>query len=246
MVLRIENAVPKGDADVYIYDVIGDPWEGTDASAFVRDLRALDVARINLHVNSPGGYVNDAIAIYNAILGHPGEVYGYVEGSADSAASFVLQAADHRVIAKNASMFIHGAQGLVMGDEFDAEGLRDELHAYSENIASIYAERAGGSPQDWLDRMHAGNGVRRGTNYRGQEAVDAGLADEVGIATKNRITEGRIAALLTRNATPAPSAPVVDLGEALRAARLEAPAPTLQQLLEQHLREPLTAALKGA
>lgn len=37
----------------------------------------------------------------------------------------------------------------------------------------------------------------RGTTYRAQEAVDIGLCDRVGIATRNAITDGRIAALLS-------------------------------------------------
>lgn len=236
---RIENAKAKGEADLYVYDVIGDPWgEGTNASDFVRELNALDVDVINLHVNSPGGFVNDALAMYNALIGHRAEVRAYVDGSADSAASFLVQAANKRVIAKNASMTIHEGHAFAMGPASTMRAVAAVLDATSENIASIYADRAGGTVAEWRNRMLA-NGGTMGTTYRGQAAVDIGLADEVGIHARNQM--GRIAA----QTSPEQPAPVIDFAEAIRAARLESPAPTLRQLLEQEP-TPLSQSLKGA
>lgn len=203
----------KGEADVDIFDVIGDPWgDGVSAADFVKELRALKVERINFYINSPGGYVNDALAMFNAIKAHPAETYGYVVGAADSAASFVFQAMDHRFMAANASMFIHRAQGLAIGDEDDAEALRVMLHESSQVIAGMYAERAGGTADEWLERMGAGNSARRGTQYRGKEAVDIGLADEVGLHSTNRDIS-RVAALneAPRFPTADPEPPAIDI-----------------------------------
>jgi ATP-dependent protease ClpP protease subunit len=194
---RVQN-VANDAADIEVYGIIGDPWDGTTSSEFNGALRSIKASRINFLFNSPGGYVSDGLAMYNAILGHKAEKVGYVEGSADSAASFVFQAMDKRVIARNASMFIHRAQGLVLGDEEDALALHETLKEASANIASIYAERAGGTVEDWLNAMAAM--PQRGTLYRGQAAVDAGLADEVGIYVQN-IARGQVAAL---NESPAP------------------------------------------
>lgn len=199
---RVQNAT-NDVADLEIYGVIGDPWDGTTSSEFNSTLRSLKASRINFLFNSPGGYVSDGLAMYNALLGHKAEKVGYVEGSADSAASFVFQAMDKRVIAKNASMFIHRAQGLALGDEDDALALHEMLKEASANIASIYADRAGGTVEDWLAAMSAQ--PSRGTLYRGQAAVDAGLADEVGIYVQN-VATGRVAAL---NDTP--TAPELDI-----------------------------------
>lgn len=187
---RVQNATDSV-ANLEIYGVIGDPWDGTTSSEFNSALRSLKATRINVLFNSPGGYVTDGLAMYAALLGHKAEKVGYIEGSADSAASFVFQAMDKRVIAKNASMFIHLAQGLVIGDENDALALHNMLKEASTNIASIYSERAGGTVEDWLAAMNAQ--PERGTLYRGQAAVDAGLADEVGIYTQN-LAPSRIAA----------------------------------------------------
>lgn len=233
---RVLNAKAKSEADIDVYDIIGDPWgEGPNSADFVKELRALDVERINLHVNSPGGFVNDAIAMYNALLSHPAEIVAYVEGTADSAASFLIQAANKRVIAKNSSMTIHEGHAFAMGPASTMREVADLLDADSENIASIYAERAGGTTAEWRERMKAGS-ANRGTTYRGQAAVDIGLADEVGLATKNVVLERTAAQAKPDGPEP------VDLGAAFAAARYTKPTPTIQQLLEQHQREPIVAA----
>lgn len=236
---RIENVKQGKSADIQVYGGIGDPWDGVDSAAFAKDVRALDgdVERFNFLFNSPGGYVSDGLAMFNVISGLKADTWGYVEGSADSAASFVFQAIKNRVIAKNATMFIHRAQGIAVGDEDDALALHELLKEHSRAIAQIYADRAGGTVDDWLSRMAAA--PLRGTQYRGQEAVDAGLADSVGLYVANH-APGRVAAHVGEPVeAPAP----IDLAAAMQAARLSTPTPTLQQLIEQHQTEPLTAAI---
>ncbi len=189
---RIQNVTPK-EADVDIFDVIGDPYEGVTGAEFVKELRALKgVDRINLHINSPGGYVDAGLMMYAAIQQHPAEVVAYIESQAASAASFVAMAADKVVIAKNAQIFIHDAHGFAMGNASDMRSLADILEEESNNIASIYADKAGGSVADWRSAMQANDGI--GTGYRGKEAVTAKLADEV-MSTKN-VDPKRIAALV--------------------------------------------------
>ena len=109
---RIQNADSE-EADIDIFDVIGDPWEGITAKDFVTELRAITASKINLHINSPGGYVDDALAMYTAIQQHPADVTAYIESVAASAASFVAMAADKVVIAKNAKIMIHDAHGQI-------------------------------------------------------------------------------------------------------------------------------------
>lgn len=173
---RVVN-VTEDVADLDIFDVIGDPWEGTTAKDFIAQLRDITAPNINLHINSPGGYVTDGLAMYSAIQQHPAHVTALVEGQAASAASFVAMAAEKIVIAKHASMMIHDASGFGIGNAADFRALVDILEEESQNIATIYAERTGDTADDWRQRMQANSGI--GSTYRGQEAVDIGLADEV-------------------------------------------------------------------
>jgi ATP-dependent protease ClpP protease subunit len=233
---KIENAAEK--AEIYVYDYIGD-W-GVTAGDFVAELRGVGDLPIDLHINSEGGSVFDGLAIYNALRNHSQPVTAYVDALAASAASFIAMAASKVIIAKNASMMIHDAIGFAMGNAADMRALAELLDESSETIAELYDDHAGGGVSKWRDLMKAE------TWYRGQAAVDAGLADEVSVPpakTKNAAVP-RVAAQLQ---TPEPTPITSGLGEALRAARLTTPAPSLQQLIEEHQREPLSAAFgKGA
>lgn len=166
---RIENAAER--AKVYLYDEIG--WFGVTAGDFVAELDELDGKPLDLHVNSAGGDVFDGLAIYNALANYEGEVTAYVDALAASAASFIVQAAGSRLIVRNASMMIHEAQGFAIGNAEDMRRLADLLDDSSENIAEIYDARAGGGTKQWRDAM------RNVSWYRGEAAVEAGLADEI-------------------------------------------------------------------
>ena len=167
---RITNA--EGErAAVYLYDVIDD-W-GITADAFVTELRAVSAPAIDLHINSPGGWVFDGIAIYNALRNHPATVDVTVDGLAASAASFIAQAGDTITVEKAAKLMIHEAGGLVMGFSKDMRAMADLLDELSDTIAGIYADRSGKPAAGWLDLMAAE------TWFGAEQAVAAGLADKV-------------------------------------------------------------------
>lgn len=158
-------------AEISIFDEIG--YFGISAADFIKDIQAVRATEINLRINSPGGDVFDGIAIYNAIRRHPANVTAYVEGLAASAASFIAMAADRVVMQPHSQLMIHEASGLVIGAASDMRQMADLLDKSSDNIASIYAERAGGTVEDWRARM------KSETWMSDQEAVDLGLADAI-------------------------------------------------------------------
>lgn len=169
---RIENKTDAASAVLHLYDEIG-AW-GVSADAFMTDLAELGSRDLVLRINSPGGEVFDGVAIFNALQRHGGRITGHVDGLAASAASFIAMAADELVMEPGTQMMIHDAQGMCWGDEAGALELAKMLGRTSNTIAMIYAERAGGTADEWRERMRAT------TWYEGAEAVDAGLADRVG------------------------------------------------------------------
>lgn len=168
---RMEAAGDR-TAEVYIYDAI-DSWWGVSASRFVKDLAALDVDTINLRVNSPGGSVYDGVAIMNAIRRHPANVIATVDGLAASAASFIIQAADEVIMGRGTELMIHDASTICWGDARDMVDMAAHLDRISGTIAGLYAERAGGTAEEWRYAMLAE------TWYTADEAVAAGLADRI-------------------------------------------------------------------
>jgi ATP-dependent protease ClpP protease subunit len=171
---KVENAA-KDRARVYIYDIVGG-WDLT-AADFVQKLHALDVSGIDLHINSPGGFVFDGIAIFSALKNHKASVTTYVDGLAASAASFIAMAGDEIVVEKPGRVMVHDAQGIGIGNAADMREYADLLDETSDIIAGIYSDRAGGKPAHWRTAMLANGG--KGTWYSAHAAVDAGLADRV-------------------------------------------------------------------
>lgn len=170
-------------AEVVVYGVIGGWYDGVDAASFMRELAALDVDTILLRVNSPGGIVYEGVAMMNAIARHSAKVIATVDGLAASAASFLIMAADEIVMGRGAELMIHDAWNIAMGSAGDLRKEADSLDRLSDTVASLYAERAGGTTQEWRDAMLAE------TWYSDDEAVAAGLADRVEPLTATSSTE---------------------------------------------------------
>jgi len=163
-------------ADVFIFAEIG--FGGITAASFLKDLQGITASSISLHLNSPGGEVFDGLAIYSALKSHPANVTVYVDALAASIASVIAMAGNKIVMAKHSALMIHNAQGIAMGDAAVMKLMADRLDIWSNEIAEIYQERVPGSKtKTWLSRM------ADETWYVAEEAVAAGLADEVGPAS---------------------------------------------------------------
>lgn len=167
----------EGDA-LYIYDVIvatdadAEWMGGVSAEAVVKALKAM-TGPVTLRINSPGGDVFAARAIQAAMDAHDGEITAYVDGYAASAASLIAVAADRCVMASGAFMMIHKAWTIAMGnaDEFLASA--ELLEKIDGSLADTYAAKAGSDAEGFAEQMRAE------TWFTAQEAVDAGLADEI-------------------------------------------------------------------
>lgn len=153
----------------YLYGLIG----GLDGEAenFVKEVHAAEGKEINLYINSPGGFVWDAVSMYDALLNSSSKVIVEITGLAASAASFVAMAGDSVKIAEPGKMMIHDAQGIGIGSPADLREYADLLDSVSDDISGIYAKRAGGKPKAWREAMTAT------TFYNSSQAIDSKLAD---------------------------------------------------------------------
>lgn len=173
---EVDDPAP-GVGKLHLDDVIDSwgGWWGISAKEFNEALDELgDVDEIHLHINSPGGEVYEGIAITNALRRHPATVTAIVDGLAASAASFIAVAgAERTLMAPNTELMIHDAWGIALGPAADMHAVGDRLDKLSNNIASMYAAKAGGTEESWRAAM------LDETWYSANEAVEAGLADAV-------------------------------------------------------------------
>ncbi len=188
----------EAPAEIMIYGTIGSSWfsEGVTASGVADALKEIGNGPVNVRINSGGGDVFQGVAIHTLLARHPGIVSVYVDGLAASAASFIMLAGDRIYAARNAFVMIHDAMTFTYGNGDTHRAAADLLDKVSDNIADMYAERAGEDAEHWRNLMTV-NG-EDGTWYTGQEALEAGLVDELVAISKGEDDDedAEVAALL--------------------------------------------------
>lgn len=135
-------------AEIQIYGDIG--FWGTDADLFASKLdeAAATATSIVVAINSMGGDVFDAFAIYNAVRRYAGKVTGRVDGVAASAASLILMACDTIEMPSNARLMIHNPHTVAAGEAGDLRKLADLLESTSDSMLAAYVERSGRTEED--------------------------------------------------------------------------------------------------
>lgn len=165
------------EATLYLYGPI-DSWGGywgISAQEVATALAALPAGttQITMRINSPGGEVFEAVAIMNLLRDHSARIVARVDGIAASAASFLAASADETVMGGNTELMIHDAWGIAMGNAADMTAYADLLDRTSNNIADVYAAKAGSTREGMREYMLAESW------FSAEEAVALGLADSV-------------------------------------------------------------------
>ena len=167
------------DGELVLYGFVGDSfWDEGFTAREVLDALAQHGRDNDLVVrlNSGGGYIDDGIAIYNALAAHKGKVRVEIDGVAASSGSAIAMAGDEIVMKAGTVMMIHEpanpfttGRGTISDHELAVESLK----AYAASMASIYAECSGNS----IDEVRAAMAAE--TWMTADEAVAAGYATEV-------------------------------------------------------------------
>jgi ATP-dependent protease ClpP protease subunit len=160
--------------EVRIFGPIGGWFSDVAPEPFAAKLDELiDEPEVRLVINSRGGSVFDAVAIYNIVRAHPARFVGEVRSIAASAASFILQAADWRTMDPASELMVHAASGGAWGSSALMREVADLLDRQTDKVAHIYADRSGSTADYWRDLMGEGD-----TWYNPTEALSSGLIDE--------------------------------------------------------------------
>ena len=180
----IQLLVNENSADLYIYgDITSDAellnwWYETDAfvsaNNLVKTIQDLNVKDINVFINSYGGEVAEALAIYSALKRHEAKVHTYCDGFACSAATIIFCAGDDRVMGDLALMMIHNASMCV------GYATADEMRKAAEDIdkitqASVKAYLAVSTLSE--DEIH--DMMDKETWISAEEALEWGFATEI-------------------------------------------------------------------
>lgn len=162
---------------VFIYDDIGPDWAGMVSAKMVSDeLRKHTGSPVELHINSPGGSVFEAMAIYNAIATHPGGVHAVIDGVAASAASYVSLAAKTVQIAANGMYMLHPVMGAVRGSIDEIKKYLEMMQLANDQTLAAYQAKS----QSNADKIKAMFDAE--TWLTPQQAMDVGFVTSIGQA----------------------------------------------------------------
>jgi ATP-dependent Clp protease protease subunit len=161
-------------AEIYIYDVIGDPdWGMIGAMQVIDALKQMAGKRVTVRINSPGGSVDEGIPMYNAMARHEGGVDTVVDGIAASMGSYLMLAGEKRTIAKNSMVMIHNPMTIAWGNSGELRKTADVLDKYLDRMLPDYSAKTGKTIDELKPLLDAE------TWYVGQEILDNGFADHM-------------------------------------------------------------------
>lgn len=167
---RIE-ALGDDEAEIIFYDVIG--WPFNDAAELVRALADMRQGKITVRINSPGGDVFDAMAIFNALQSHKSKIVTRIESLAASAASFIALAGKEVQAYPNAMIMIHSAWAYSAGNQHDLREIADILGKIDENMVDIYTGASNIGKKEIREMMKAE------TWFTAKEAQERGFVDTI-------------------------------------------------------------------
>jgi len=149
------------------------------ASIVIQQLLYLQSIRrdqdVNLYINSPGGLVDQTLAIYDTMQFMGSEVATYCIGQAASGAAIILMAGTKgkRYILPNAKVMLHQPYGGITGQAEDIRIQAEEVLRDKKRLNEIIAEHTGKPYQ------RVSEDTERDRYLSAQESVDYGIVDEI-------------------------------------------------------------------
>lgn len=152
-------------------------WEqGFDEASFKYDMESIPEDKaLDIYINSDGGSVFTALAIYNMVKRHKGAVKITVAGLAASAATIITSVPNARVVMSAGSMMMVHAPSSYIGwaNASQLRTLADTLDKVGGSIVDIYKQKTAQAEEKLVEMMSTE------TWLTASEAVELGFADEI-------------------------------------------------------------------
>jgi ATP-dependent Clp protease protease subunit len=149
------------------------------ASIVIQQLLYLQSIRrdqdVNLYINSPGGLVDQTLAVYDTMQFMGSEVATYCIGQAASGAAVILMAGKKgkRYILPNAKVMLHQPYGGITGQAEDIRIQADEVLRDKVRLNEIIAGCTGKPVEQVAEE------TERDRYLNAQEALEYGIVDEI-------------------------------------------------------------------
>lgn len=216
---RTAEIIIYGDITSFATDLTR--WYGDDENIaevasrqIIKEINDLDVDTINVYINSYGGEVAEALAIYSALKRHSASVHTYCDGFACSAATIIFCAGDVRTMGSIALLMIHNCMSYIgYANSEEMRKAAEDNDKINQSSINAYLTVTSLSEEKITELMD------NATWLTAKEALDYGFATEIadqeedGTAQQSAFGMIREAVLTTQGRT---AGPVVDLNEVMQ------------------------------
>lgn len=188
----------EDEAELLLYGAVTSGvswWSGKETmlTQFNRELEEIgDVNNITVRINSGGGEVFTAFAIYTRLRSHKASITVIIDGWAASAATIIAMAGDVVKIGKVGAFMIHNPK-CSLWDTLEAKECRkvaDQLDVIKNAVVEGYIAKTG------MDKEEISKLMDAETWYTGEEAVKYKFCDELlfedQLSVTNMINNGAI------------------------------------------------------
>ena len=185
-----------------------------DSFQITKEINGLDVDTINVFINSYGGEVAEALAIYSALKRHSASVHTYCDGFACSAATIIFCAGDVRTMGSIALLMIHNCMSYIgYANSEEMRKAAEDNDKINQSSINAYLTVTSLSEEKITELMD------NATWLTAKEALDYGFATEIadqeedGTAQQSAFGMIREAVLTTQART---AGTAVDLNEVMQ------------------------------
>lgn len=129
---------------------------------------------IKIFINSPGGYLNECLAVVDTMLMSKTPIYTVCVGMAASAASLIYLGGTKRFILPNARLLFHQGSAQVGGNAADVISSTEDYKKQLENMKELILSRC-----EKLEKRKLNSKWKVDWYVDAEEAVSIGAADEI-------------------------------------------------------------------
>lgn len=169
-------------------------WMDSDVSAWSiqKEIQALDVDEIHVHINTGGGSVAEGFAIYNALRAHPAKIITHADGFVASAGIFPFLAGEERIANIVSAFYFHPVQISARGGPKELRKAADQAELLSEQ--GLHAFEAAGVSAEAARELEA-----RDDFATPQEMLKLGIATAIaGMPESDEATQSILPMIVER------------------------------------------------
>lgn len=160
---KVFNIADNNDSAVIeIYGEIGESWwdEGVTLKSVTEQLKTIGASnkKVLVKINSLGGDVNDALAIYDVLRSMGDRVTTECTGMCASAATIIAMAGSVRRMSRYALFLIHKCLSGAWGNENDIEEVLEMQRQVNDRLATLYSDVTGTDKAKIESLMNENNG----------------------------------------------------------------------------------------